>query len=138
MNMDRLLDNPYFLSIAFYTVAGLSIIFFLTIFEWVTRYNAWEEIKRGNVAVALAVGGKIFGISNIFRFSIAHNETVWTSLIWGALGYVLLLVAYFIFEFLTPHFNVDEELEKGNRAVGLLSMVISVGLSYVIGASISN
>lgn len=135
--MEKLMDNMYFSVLAHFAVTGLSLIFCLAIFEWVTRYRAWQEIQAGNVAVALAVGGKIFGVANIFRFSIMHHNTLWTSLIWGVIGFLLLLAAYFIFEFLTPKFNVDKELEKGNVAVGIISMVISVGLSFVIGASIT-
>lgn len=135
--MEKLLDNIYFSVLAHFAVTGLSLIFFLAIFEWVTKYKAWKEIQQGNVAVALAVGGKILGVANIFRFSITHHNTLWTSLLWGVIGFTLLLAAYFIFEFLTPKFKVDQELEKGNVAVGIISMTISVGLSFVIGASIS-
>jgi putative membrane protein len=55
---------------------------------------------------------------------------------WGGLGFLLLLFSYFMFEFLTPSFKVDEEIQRDNRAVGFIAMIISVGLSYVIGASI--
>ncbi len=57
-------------------------------------------------------------------------------LAWGVLGFSLLMVSYFVFEFLTPGFKVDEEIQRDNRAVGLIALVLSVGLSYVIGASI--
>lgn len=119
-----------------YGVAILCTLVFLAIFELVTKYDNWEEIKNGNMAVAMATGGKIFGILNIFRYSILHNDSLFVMIGWGIFGFFLLLIAYFIFEFLTPKFNVDEEIGKGNRAVGFISMVISVGLSYVIGASI--
>lgn len=95
-----------------------------------------DEIKNGNLAVAMATGGKIFGIANIFRFSILHNDSLVTMLLWGLYGFILLLIGYFIFEFLTPKFNIDEEIEKGNHAVGFIAMTISIGLSYVIGAGI--
>ncbi|CCQ98326.1 conserved membrane hypothetical protein [[Clostridium] ultunense Esp] len=131
------LENPYIAAIAYYSVAGLAIILFLTVFEVMTRYHTWQEIKRGNLAVALAVAGKIFGISNILHFSILHHDTLGKSLLWGGMGSALLLLAYLIFEFLTPQFRVDQELEQGNLAVGFLSMVISVSFSYIIGASIS-
>ena len=88
------------------------------------------------MAVAMATGGKIFGILNIFRYSILHNDSLFVMIGWGCFGFFLLIIAYFIFEFLTPKFKVDEEIGKGNRAVGFISMVISVGLSYVIGAGI--
>lgn len=119
-----------------FSVAILCTFVFLAIFELVTKYNNWEEIKNGNMAVAMATGGKIFGILNIFRFSITHNDTLFVMVGWGGFGFLLLLTAYYIFEFLTPTFNVDEQIANDNRAVGFISMVISVGLSYVIGAGI--
>ncbi|MDX5475674.1 MAG: DUF350 domain-containing protein, partial [Bacillaceae bacterium] len=67
---------------------------------------------------------------------ISDHDTLITMIGWGSLGFLLLLSAYFIFEFLTPRFNVDEELKNDNRAVGFISFIISFGLSYVIGASI--
>ncbi|GAB3803873.1 DUF350 domain-containing protein [Virgibacillus kimchii] len=119
-----------------YSVVVLCTLVFLAVFELVTSYKNWEEIKKGNFAVAMATGGKIFGIANIFRFSIEQNDTLIQNIGWGAYGFLLLLIGYFIFEFLTPKLNVDKEIGKGNNAVGFMSMIISIGLSFVIGANI--
>ncbi|MBD2867565.1 DUF350 domain-containing protein [Paenibacillus arenilitoris] len=134
--VDKLLSNPYAASLVYVSVTVLSLIVFLSLFELVTKYKCWSEIKKGNLAVAMATGGKIFGICNIFRFSIESNDSVYVSLIWGAYGYVILLAAYFLFEFLTPVFRIDDEIARDNRAVGLTAMIISVSLSYVIGATV--
>jgi putative membrane protein len=135
--MASLLANPYIATAAYYAVTGLAMILFLTIFELVTRYRVMEELQRGNLAVAMATGGKIFGVANIFRFSIEHHDSIGRALIWGSYGFVLLLASYFIFEFMTPRYQVDEEIARDNRAVGFMAMVISIGFSYVIGASLS-
>ncbi len=129
-------ENAFVQTAGYYSVTVLCLILFLFIFELVTKYNNWEEIKNRNVSVAMATGGKIFGIANIFRHSILHHDTLLIMIGWGAFGFFLLLTGYFIFEFLTPKFKIDEEIAKDNRAVGFLSMVISIGLSYVIGAGI--
>ncbi|MCQ6273465.1 DUF350 domain-containing protein [Bacillus sp. V3B] len=134
--MNQFWENEYVQTAANYSVVILCLIVFLSIFELVTKYNNWYEIKNGNVAVAMATGGKIFGIVNIFRYSIEHSDSLLTMMGWGVFGFILLLISYFIFEFLTPTFKIDEELAKGNRAVGFISMVISIGLSFVIGAGI--
>jgi putative membrane protein len=131
-----LLSNPYAASLVYVSVTVLSLIVFLSCFEFVTRYKCWSEIKKGNMAVAMATGGKIFGICNIFRFSIEANDSVYQSLIWGAFGFGILMAAYFLFEFLTPVFRIDEEISRDNRAVGLIAMIISVSISYVIGATV--
>ncbi|RKQ37950.1 DUF350 domain-containing protein [Oceanobacillus halophilus] len=134
--MEAFWDNVVVLTAARYSVVVLCTMVFLALFEVVTSYKNWEEIKKGNFAVAMATGGKLFGIATIFRYSIEHNDTILQSVGWGAFGFVMLLFGYFIFEFLTPTIKVDEEIGKGNKAVGFMSMMISMGLGFVIGASI--
>lgn len=134
--IDWLLSNDYLSSIVYVSVTVLSLIIFLSVFELVTKYRCWHEIKKGNVAVALATGGKIFGICNIFRFSVSVHSSIYESMLWGAYGFVILLIAYLLFEFMTPIFRIDEELANDNRAVGFIAMMISIALSYVIGATI--
>lgn len=129
--------NPFVETAGYYSVTVLFIVLFLVVFEMVTKYRNWVEIKKGNMAVAMATGGKIFGIANIFRHSIENHNTLPVMIAWGVFGFILLLSGYFIFEFLTPKFKIDEEIEQDNRAVGFISLVISIGLSYVIGAGIS-
>ncbi|RAP77352.1 DUF350 domain-containing protein [Paenibacillus montanisoli] len=135
--IDQLLSNNYAASLAYVSVTVLALVIYLYLFEFVTRYKCWQEIKRGNLAVAMATGGKIFGICNLFRFSIEANESVYQSLVWASFGFALLIAAYLLFEFLTPVFRIDEEIEKDNRAVGFIAMIISVSLSYVIGATVT-
>jgi len=135
--MDSFWENAFVQTAGYYSVTILCMVLFLFVFEVVTKYNNWEEIKKGNISVAMATGGKIFGIANIFRHSILNHDTLIVMIGWGVFGFFLLLTGYFIFEFLTPKFKIDVEIEKDNRAVGFISLVISVGLSYVIGAGIS-
>lgn len=134
--MEGFWENILVITAARYSVFILSTLLFLAVFELVTSYKNWEEIKNGNLAVAMATGGKLFGIAMIFRFSIEHNDGLLVSMGWGLFGFVLLIAGYLFFEFLTPFMKVDEEIGNGNKAVGFISMVISVGLAYVIGASI--
>lgn len=134
--MSSFWENEFVRTAAYYSVVILCLVVFLAVFELVTRYKNWDEIKKGNISVAMATGGKIFGIANIFRHTISHDDSIITMISWGVFGFFLLLVGYFIFEFLTPKFKIDTEIQNDNRAVGFISMVISIGLSYVIGASI--
>ncbi|WNB93937.1 DUF350 domain-containing protein [Bacillus sp. NEB1478] len=130
------MGNAFLKTAANYSVVVLCLVVFLAIFELVTRYKNWVEIKNGNFSVAMATGGKIFGIANIFRYSIGQNDSIVTMITWGVFGFVLLLIGYFIFEFLTPKFQIDKEIENDNKAVGFISMIISIGLSFVIGEGI--
>ncbi|MER2106254.1 MAG: DUF350 domain-containing protein [Solibacillus sp.] len=129
--------HPLVETAGYFSVVVLCLVVSMILFEIVTKYKNWEEIKKGNVAVALATGGKILGICNIFRYSIERHTSLIEMLGWGLFGFVLLIFAYILFEFLTPRFNVDEEIEFGNMSVGFISFTISLGLSFVIGASIT-
>lgn len=129
--------HPLVETAGYFSVVVLCLFVSMILFEVVTKYKNWEEIKKGNVAVALATGGKIIGICNIFRYSIERHTSLVEMLSWGLFGFILLIFAYLLFEFLTPKFKVDEEIAADNRSVGFISFTISVGLSFVIGASIS-
>jgi len=127
---------PIIETAGYFSVVVLCLVVAMALFEVVTKYQNWQEIKKGNVAVALATGGKIMGVCNIFRYSVERHSSFGEMIAWGIFGFVLLILAYYLYEFLTPMFKVDEEIEKGNIAVGLISFTISVGLSFIIGASI--
>lgn len=129
--------HPLVDTAGYFSVVVLCLFVSMILFELVTKYKNWEEIKKGNVSVALATGGKILGVCNIFRYSIERHTSLVEMLGWGLFGFILLIFAYLLFEFLTPKFKVDEEIAADNRSVGFISFTISVGLSFVIGASIS-
>lgn len=128
--------HPLIETAGYFSVTVLCLIVAMVLFEIVTKYKNWEEIKNGNIAVALATGGKILGVCNIFRYSIERHTSLFEMIGWGLYGFVLLIIAYFLYEFLTPLFNVDQEIAADNRSVGFISFTISLGLSFVIGASI--
>lgn len=130
--------NPFLLTFLYYIVAIAIVAAGLIIFEFMTRqYKDWDEIKNRNAAVALSIGGKVIGICVILTFSILHNDTIGETAVWGLFGMVLQLAAYLLFELFTRNFSVEEQLKKGNLAVGIISFSVSVGLAFVIGASIS-
>jgi len=135
---EELWSHPYVETAGYFSVTVLFLVVAMAVFELITKYENWEEIKQGNVAAAIATGGKIFGVANIFRFSIERHNTLFEMMSWAIFGFLLLLLAYWLFEWFTPMFHVDEEIEKDNRAVGVIACSISVGLSFVIGASILN
>ncbi|MDR0268805.1 DUF350 domain-containing protein [Paenibacillus sp.] len=134
--VDQLLSHPLGMLVGYFSVAIVGLIVFLYLFELVARYNFWKEIGRGNVAASLATGGKIFAICNVLRYSIEAKTSIYDTMKWATFGFILLFAAYVLFEFLTPGFSVDEEIKKDNRAIGVISLLLSVSLSYVIGACI--
>ncbi|WP_404408301.1 DUF350 domain-containing protein [Jeotgalibacillus malaysiensis] len=130
--------EPFLLTIMYFAIAIVVILIGVAVFELITtKYKDWDEILAGNKAVALSISGKIIGISIILAFAIYHSFAVWETLIWGGLGVALQMIGYLLFETFTRKFSVEEQLHKGNLAVGIISFGVSVGLAFVIGASIT-
>ena len=129
--------NAYVSVIIFFIAVSAVIQLATLLFNLVTKYQIWDEIRQGNVAVALSTGGIILGVANIMHFAIRSNDSLVTTLLWGGFGTLLLLAVYVAFELFTPVLPVSEEIGKGNKAVGLLSFFYSLAFSFVIGASIS-
>jgi putative membrane protein len=130
--------EPFILTAVYFVVAIAIVLIGLTIFEFMTRkYKDWDEVLNDNHAVSLSIGGKIIGICIILAFSIYHSANVLDTIIWGAFGILLQMIAYLLFELFTRKFSVEEQLKKGNISVGIISMCVSIGLAFVIGASIT-
>jgi putative membrane protein len=56
------------------------------------------------------------------------------SIVFGAIGIGLMMVAFKLFEKLTPKLNVEEELGKGNMAVAIVvgAMLLAIGLILML------
>ncbi len=130
--------EAFLLTLLYFVVAIVVVVIGLFIFENLTRqYKDWEEIANGNTAIALSVTGKIIGICIILSFAIYHSSIILDTVVWGIIGVVLQMIAYLIFEGLTRKFSVEEKLHENNVAVGIVTMGVSIGLAFVIGASIT-
>ena len=85
-------QHPLVETAGYFSVVILCLVVAMVLFEVVTKYKNWEEIKKGNVAVALATGGKILGVCNIFRYSIEQPFNTFGN---DWVGIVRIYIAYF-------------------------------------------
>ncbi|MFB4166728.1 DUF350 domain-containing protein [Virgibacillus sp. JSM 102003] len=130
--------GPFIATFVYFAISIVIILIGLVLFANITRkYKDMDQVKEGNQAVALSIAGKIMGIGVILAFAIYNSDVIYETVIWGAYGVVLQMVAYVLFELFTHKFSVEEQLLKDNRAVGIISMAVSIGLGFVIGASIT-
>lgn len=121
----------------YFIATTVVVLLAILIFDLCTKYKIWAEINNGNVAVGYATGGIALGVANIMKSAIIANDKLVDTIIWGGIGTFALIIVYLAFEVLTPKLNVTEEIGKGNKAVGFISLVFSVAFSLIIGASIS-
>ncbi|MCP3025443.1 DUF350 domain-containing protein [Halobacillus sp. A5] len=130
--------EPLLATIGYFAIGIVVVVIGLFIFEQLTRqYKDWDEVKAGNQAIAMSISGKIIGICIVLSFAIYHSFTIWDTLLWGACGVALQMIAYLLFELFTRKFSVETQLKENNTAVGIISMGVSIGIAFVIGASIT-
>lgn len=60
-----------------------------------------------------------------------------TNFLYAALGVVLMFVAYRVIDWLTPAVNFNEELKRGNVAVGIFIAAIFLSVAIIIGKSLN-
>lgn len=106
------------------------------IFSWITPFKDLEELKKGNVAVGLAMGGKFLGTAILLGVASYTNHSIWYLMLWFAVGYACLLIAYWVFELATPGLTLSKELQNGNVAVGILLAAVYIGTGFAISSLI--
>lgn len=65
-----------------------------------------------------------------------HFQPIVNSIIYSVLGFIILLVAYFIIEKMTPENTWKEVVEKNNIAVAIVLAAFIIGISMIISAAI--
>ncbi|WP_244226757.1 DUF350 domain-containing protein [Paenibacillus protaetiae] len=108
----------------------------MVLFSWMTPYSDLKELKRGNIAAGLAMGGQFLGTAIILGVAAYTNTSIWHMMLWFAIGYVCLLAVYCVFDWVTPGLKLSEHLQQGNTAVGMLLFIVYVGMSFSISSLI--
>jgi putative membrane protein len=57
--------------------------------------------------------------------------------LYAALGVAMMFVAYRVIDLLTPKVDFEDELKKGNVAVGLFIAAIFISVAIVIGGALN-
>jgi putative membrane protein len=106
------------------------------IFTKVMPLNEMEELKNGNAAVGVAMGGEFLATAVILGAAAYSNSAIWYVALWFVVGFACLLITYKVFDWLTPGLKLSEHLHNGNIAVGILLACVFVGISISISSLI--
>jgi len=101
-----------------------------------TPFNDFEELKKGNVAVGLAMGGKFMGTAIVLGVSAFTNSSIIHMALWFGVGYICLIATYLLFDLVTPKMSVAEQLQNRNTAVGILLCFLYIGMGFAISSLI--
>jgi putative membrane protein len=65
-----------------------------------------------------------------------HAQPIVNSIIYSFLGIIILIIAYFIIEKITPENTWKEVVQKNNIAVAIVLAAFIIGISMIISAAI--
>lgn len=103
-----------------------------------TRIEEGKEIfERDNVAVAIAAAGLLIGQGQIVISAIRHNDTILQMFVWGAIGLVVKLGAYGLFELVTTKWKITANLREGRVATGIFVATLFAVIGGIVGAGIA-
>jgi putative membrane protein len=106
------------------------------IFTLMTPYKDMDEINKGNLAVGMVMGGKFLATAVVLAIAAYTNSSIWHMALWFAVGYVCLLVTYWVFDWLTPGVSLSKQLQEGNVAVGTMLACVYIGIALAVGSLI--
>ncbi|MBO9129017.1 DUF350 domain-containing protein [Bacillus sp. 165] len=123
-----------FVSFLWYAGAGIGLLFVgLLVFELTTKTKEFQLIGQGNQAAAMSIGGKLLGLAFVLGSAIANSLSIADMLIWGAVGIAAQIVFFYLAELITIRFSISKAIEEDNKAVGIMILLLSLSIGWVIG-----
>ena len=130
-----------------YGILGMGLITLCVwLFDLVVPYDFQDDIVAGNKGAAWACAGLYIALGFIMRSAImaipfeieemALAIGVMDSLIWAAVGLVLLAGGYFLIDLAMRRINFNTEIGRKNEAAGIVVFGIFVSLALVISGAI--
>ena len=98
------------------------------------KFRVSEELIRDHNQGTGVVSAGISVASGFIIYGAVSGEggSIWTVLVFWALGQVLLILAGLVYELITPY-NIHEEIEKDNVAAGVSFAGALVSVGIIIG-----
>ncbi len=128
-------------SVAFFAMGQVALIVFAFLYEWATPFDCLGEIKQGNTAAGLILGGTLISLGVVLAFAVSGPFTGWVE---GIVGFavsgtvgIALLVPFqrLIDRAFLPHTTLKIEVER-DRNVAASSVTVSaqIALAIMIGS----
>ncbi len=138
------------LDVCIYSCLGIILMFFGNwLIDLIIPCSFPEEIKKGNQAIGFVSAGINIGVGLLLRAAISSpatesiiaKETLWGgvlgSLIYFAIGIVFFMLGYLIKRLLDrKQYKINDEIDNGNTAAGIMVAGIFIGLALVISGVI--
>lgn len=103
--------------------------------RWLSGWMGWWSIA-GWTWLASAAEGPAPPVEPRIVPPILSWASLLTSVVYGLLGLILLLIGYYVWELITPYSIKDELISHRNPAVAMVAAAFILGMAIVIAAAI--
>lgn len=116
---------PFLLLHAGVTIAML--VAGVALYMWMTPYEDIAQIRAGNGAAGIALGGAILGMAIPLAITLRGSVNLWDIVLWGILIVILQMAVFKVVDLILK--DLPKRIENGETgaAVLLSSAKISVG-----------
>lgn len=133
------MDFPVVVNVLKWSVVAIPLL--IALLALTCRLSPLKEMQeifeKGNLAVAIALAGKALGLALILESGIRFNETIPQLVIFTVIGWLVQVLSYVLLEVATPKWNLNEKLQEGNVAVGVLVGAMFLVLGRIAAAVIA-
>ncbi len=126
-------------SIVFFVIGQVSLFLFSHLYEKLSPYNIYEELKNGNVASGIAFGGHLIALAILVMNAASGDFIDWKK---DIILYVLTVVIAFVFlpilrfvmdRMVVPGESLAKEIrEDRNIGAGLLDATCAISFAIII------
>lgn len=121
-----------------FAFSGLALMFIgLLVFDWLVPFKLFAEVESGNEAVGWMVAGFLISTGLVLADAFRHNVALLHGISYAVLGILLNYLGYYLWEWLTPRWSLNDAIQKGSTAVGKVCFGIFVAIGLVISGSFS-
>jgi len=128
-------------AVVFFALGQVALIVLVLLYERMTPYHVLVEVRGGNAAAGLMLGGILLAFGLILNASLAGNFQGWTEDLLGfaisaSTGILLLLLLQWpIDRLFLPDTDLRNEIETNpNPAAVAVAVAVKIALALVIGA----
>ena len=116
----------------YFVTAIVLLAIFMFIYEKVTPYNEFAEIRKNNVAAAITFGGAILGFTLPLAAAIFYTHDIFEMGKWAAITGLVQLVVFMLLRRFVP------DIRAGHVAPAILLFAMSLAIGILNAICISN
>lgn len=106
----------------------------VVIYSLMTPWKELEQLRRGNVAAALAFAGVLLGLAIPLTVSLSASTSLRDILIWGAATLVLQLLAFRIVDLLLP--GLARRIVEAEVSAGIVLFAAKLATALVLAGAL--